>query len=364
MDMKTIKCLILSALIVFLSSGCNDDGFDDYQDIICENYSVAPSNPLADIQFFGYQIQDISDEDRLQELIDSKYDLLVVEPTRTDVTGNADFDTKSAVAALKASKNHEGTSGKMVIAYIDIGEVEDWRWYWRWSQVEWQAGENRPDDWPDYIVKPDPDGWTGNYPVAYWDEAWKDIVIYGENTTNPYGEYNSIIDEVLIDGFDGIYLDWVEGFEDVDVAALAQQQGLDAADEMVKFIEEMREYGKSRDPGFIIIQQNAAELISHVPDVVNYIDGISQEAIWYDGFGGFDDWDDKEGYDELNDVDLSNYYLEHLEKYMAEGLPVWCVEYDLKEEDWAYELAAEFCMVPYCTRRSLARLTTTHPPGY
>jgi hydrogenase maturation factor HypF (carbamoyltransferase family) len=68
--------------------------------------------------------------------------------------------------------------------------------------------------------------------------------------------------------------------------------------------------------------------------------------------------------DVLNDVDLTNYYLENLEKYMALGIPVWCVEYALDNASEAYSLAEEYCMIPYCTRRSLAEITTTDPPGY
>jgi len=38
-----------------------------------------------------------------------------------------------------------------------------------------------------------------------------------------------VIDEVLRDGFDGIYLDWVEGFENAHVIAAAQAAGKDPA---------------------------------------------------------------------------------------------------------------------------------------
>ncbi len=362
--LKKVYFFYIATLLLISCEDKNETEQPDYYKYTCDVYSIKNTNKLKDVNFFAYQIQDISDEDRLNELIESRYDLVVIEPTRTDVTGDADFDTKGAVRKLKASKGHDGISSKKVIAYIDIGEVEDWRWYWSWSKVAWQAGTTKPSDWPEFIVKPDPDGWTGNYPVAFWNENWKDIVIYGENTVNPYGEYKSILDEVIRDEFDGVYLDWVEGYEDSDVAKLANSEGLNASEEMMLFIKEIQAYGLSRNPGFIVIQQNAAELIKHQPDIIKYIDGIAQEAIWFDGFGGFDDWDDSGGYDVLNDVDLSNYYLKHLEKYQRAGLPVWCVEYALNNSDKAYSFAKEYCFTPYCTRRSLAKMTTTHPPGY
>lgn len=52
-------------------------------------------------------------------------------------------------------------------------------WYWTWTK-DWPQSQPLPADWPDYILTSDPDGWEGNYPVAYWDERWKDIVIYGQ----------------------------------------------------------------------------------------------------------------------------------------------------------------------------------------
>jgi len=362
-----LKNICVLATVTILLISCEDENESnqtDYYTYNCEEYAVENTNKLKDVRFFAYQIQDISDEDRLDELVESKYDLVVIEPTRTDVTGDAGFNTREAVRKLKASKGHDGITPKKVIAYIDIGEVEDWRWYWSWSKGEWEAGARRPSDWPEFIVKPDPDGWTGNYPVTYWDETWKDIVIYGQNTVNPYGDYRSILDEVIIDEFDGVYLDWVEGYADPDVAALANTAGLNASREMMLFIKEIQAYGLGRNPRFIVIQQNAAELIDHQPEIVNYINGIAQEGVWLDGFGGFDDWEDPEGYDVLNEVDLTNYYLTHLEKYQKAGLPVWCVEYALNKVDEAYSFAEEYCFVPYCTRRSLAKITTTHPPGY
>ena len=60
------------------------------------------------------------------------------------------------------------------------------------------------------------------------------------------------MDEVILDGFDGIYLDWVEAFIHPPVVMLAQEQGLNPADEMVVFIEEMRAYAAARVPNFVI----------------------------------------------------------------------------------------------------------------
>ena len=200
--------------------------------------------------------------------------------------------------------------------------------------------------------------------MAYWDPLWKDLVIYGQNqNSEPYGDYNSIIDEVIRDGFDGVYLDWVEGFENVDVADAAQKAGKDPAVEMIAFIEEMRTYAAARAPGFIIIQQNAAALIDGHPELIGVIDAIAQEAIWYDG-DATDDWNDPNGYDSLNDAYLVKYYTGYLDQYLTAGVPVFACEYAKDYASTAYANALGKGYVPYATRRSLSRLTTTPPPGY
>jgi cysteinyl-tRNA synthetase len=319
---------------------------------------------LSQIKYWAYQIQDISVDGAVDNLANSHYDMLVIEPTRTDwSSSDRDFDTKGMVERLKNTKASDGIHRKLIIAYIDIGEAEDWRWYWTWSK-DWPQGQPLPADWPSYIVTHDPDGWEGNYPVAYWDGNWKDIVIYGQNQdSRPYGDYNSVIDEVIKDGFDGIYLDWVEGFENSDVMTEAQNQGKNPAVEMIHFIQEMRSYAEQRVSNFIIIQQNAAALIEGHTELLSKIDAISQEAIWYDG-DAYDDWNATDGYDIPNDSSLVNYYTGYLDQYLAGGIPVFNVEYALNYADDAYNKSYTKGYIPYCTRRSLSALTTTPPQGY
>jgi cysteinyl-tRNA synthetase len=320
--------------------------------------------PLSQINFWAYQIQKIADPGAVDALANSSYDMLILEPTRTDWSSDDKlFDTKGMVERLKNTLASDGIHRKLVIAYIDIGEAEDWRWYWTWSK-SWPPGQPRPGDWPDYIIAHDPDGWDGNYPVAYWDDRWKDIVIYGKNqNSDPYGDYNSVIDETIKDGFDGIYLDWVEAYENDSVAQEAQNQGKDPAVEMINFIQEMRDYAVLRVPNFIIIQQNAVSLIDGHPELLSKIDAISQEAIWYDG-DATDDWDDPNGYDSKNSQSLIDYYLGYLDQFQAAGIVVFNCEYALNYSDDAYTKSSTKGYVPYCSRRSLSKLTTTPPPGY
>jgi cysteinyl-tRNA synthetase len=327
---------------------------------------VADKLTLNDVRFWGYQIQSIDNPGAVDQLANSRYDLLVLEPTRTD-TESPGFDTRAMVDRLQATPASDGVHRKLVVAYVDIGQAEDWRWYWTWTtesaDTQVSADTPLPTDWPDYIVARDPDGWTGNYPVVYWDAAWKDIIIYGQNQAPTADrDYTSAVDEVIRDGFDGIYLDWVEGFENDAVIAAAAADGRDAATEMVNLIGDLRAYARQRDADFVIIQQNASALIDDHPALLDVIDAIAQEGIWFDGSAS-DDWDELTGY-YLTDQTLVNEYLGFLDQYRAAGRPVLDCEYALQDNAAeAYSRSAARGYVPYVTRRSLSQLTDTPPPG-
>lgn len=324
---------------------------------------AAPPLPLNEVRFWAYQIQGLSLPGAVEALAASNYDMLVVEPTRTD-REERDFDTAGMVARLQATKASDGKHRKLVLAYIDIGQAEDWRWYWTWSYNR-EAARAFPKDWPSFITAVDPDGWDGNYVVNYWAPGWKAIVWKGvENTSGQ--DFTSILDEVLRDGFDGVYLDWVEAFENPGVIAAASAQGKDPKAEMVQLIKEIRQFGRRQNPNFLVVQQNAAALLEERPELCGVVDGVAQEEVWFGGVAT-DDWSDPAGYDARIDRDLTQEYLSYLDAFKrcdAGGdFPVLNVEYALKYAAQAYELSAKFNFVPYVTRRSLGRISTTAPPG-
>lgn len=99
--------------------------------------------------------------------------------------------TSAEIDALRMKSN----GGKrLLIAYISIGEAEDYRYYWKssWKQnpPAWMAAENPH--------------WEGNYKVKYWNSEWQQII---------YGNENSYLKQILNAGFDGAYLDIIDAFE-------------------------------------------------------------------------------------------------------------------------------------------------------
>jgi cysteinyl-tRNA synthetase, unknown class len=91
-----------------------------------------------------------------------------------------------------------GKEGRKVLAYLSIGEAEDYRWYWR---RKWDAdGDGQPDkNAPHFLCDENPD-WRGNYRVRYWNAVWQRIIL-------------SWLGEIISQGFDGVYLDTVDSFE-------------------------------------------------------------------------------------------------------------------------------------------------------
>ncbi len=87
-------------------------------------------------------------------------------------------------------------SGKnrLVLAYLSIGEAEDYRYYWR---PEWKKNI------PVFLERENPE-WKGNYKVKYWTKEWQEIICGLEDGS---GFENSYLKKIMNAGFDGVYLD-------------------------------------------------------------------------------------------------------------------------------------------------------------
>jgi cysteinyl-tRNA synthetase len=315
---------------------------------------------ISEVKSWAVQLQDVDVSDSAAVLAASPYDLIVIEPTRTVKGEGESFDTESLVSHIKASFAHDRLHRKLVIAYVNIGQAEDYRWYWTWPE-EWDCKSPLPSSWPKYIVSCDPDGWMGNYPVAYWDEGWKNIIIYGFLlSSNPRQEIMSSIVEVLDDGFDGVYMDWVAGFEDGSISSAARKAGIDPAKEMARFLQEIRTYTQRRNPSFLLIQQNGAALAEEYPVSMQAIDAIAQECTWFCG-EAVDFWGDPQGYDISTAQEDTHETITLLERYQSAGLPVFSIDYALAYAQDAYEKATKQGYIPYVSQTSLSRLTTTPP---
>ena len=342
--LATAAVLVLG---VALASGCGS------------KKAEGPGFALTEVKSWACQRQDLEAQGAVDALVASRYDLLVVDPTRTDSSQPAtrEFDTAAMVAKLKDSKARDGVHRKLVLACINIGEAEAWRWYWTWTK-ERASGAKRPADWPSFLLEPNAEDTGDDHPVAFWDPAWKAIVIQGGGTSG--GNYASLLDEALRDGFDGVYLDWVEAYADERVANAAKKAGLDPAAEMVRFLGEIRAFARARNPRFLIVQANGSDLLVDHPDATQQVDAVAQEAIWYSGDTGAE-WFEPTGYDQSVDASESDDLLANLKLYQKAGKPVFDLEYAVENAPIAYRLSKSKGLVPYCSRAALNQLSETPP---
>ncbi len=121
----------------------------------------------------------------------TNYDVFIIDLFFDDNDLGQVAYTKVEIDSLKTKP---GGGSRLVIAYMSIGEAEDYRYYWNsaWvnSPPSWLEGEN-----PD---------WPGNYKVQYWNPVLQAIF---------YGNDSSYLKKILDAGFDGVYLDIIDAFE-------------------------------------------------------------------------------------------------------------------------------------------------------
>lgn len=346
--LKTLLYNLVLCVLFVVCSGCGsvtDDSTEDTGDA-ADRVSL-----LQNTETWMYQIQELEEDGAVEALAESEYDMLVVEPTYTN-QGSEDFDVEGMVDQLH--KKPDG-SYRLVIAYIDIGEAEDYRTYW---EDNWVAPTETQRGSPDFLITIDPDGWSGNYPVAYWDSQWQDLWL-GDS---------GMVAELANQGFDGVYLDWVEAYDNEQVGEAAEEEDINTADAMVNFISEISSAGKDITSDFLVIAQNAPYLIDTTNE--NYstvIDALAVEDTWYRGEGDAE-WDDQNAGDIANDDDdefSTESRLEQYNKYLSQGLPVFSVDYCISEgnAEQVYQDASEAGLIPLVTRVSLSRLTETPPPS-
>lgn len=303
---------------------------------------------LKAVRTFMYQIDGLDQPKAIERLANSSYDLLVVEPTAT-TRDNATFDMKGMVAKL-----HAGKPGRIVLAYVDAGQAERFRGYWA---KDWQPPTKDHKGQPDFILTSDPDGWHDDFPVAYWDKRWQEIMASGPR---------SEVRQVMQAGFDGLYLDWIDGYSDEAIAAEAKRQKINPASAMVDFIGTIRKAAREVNPHAIIIAQNAAYLIDEDARYTDVIDGIGFEDTWFGGKANTP-WGKPKGGDIPNrDKDESSTArrVRQYQKYLKANKPVFTIDYCLKPGNAkrVYEASRAAGFVPLVTQVSLSRMTETPAP--
>ena len=273
-----------------------------------------------------------SDNARIDALTASSYDAILIDEIGT--SSSAFASTQSTIVARLHASAGTTFSHKAVYGYVDIGEAESFRAYW---QPGWQPGS------PSFILSgTDPNGFSGDYPVNFGSPAWQAIV---------YGSQASLIDRAIADGFDGVYLDWVTGYNFAPVRSLDPNP----QSTMTTFVAAISAYAKARRPGFAIIAQNAPELAAD-PRYARAVDAVLQEDLFYANSA-------TQAGDIPQTPAVTTKLLSEFVAFQAAGKPVFSIDYATTSNNAAdaYRRAKAAGVIEYVGERALSVLSALRP---
>ena len=245
--------------------------------------------PLASVKSWHYQLDKVD----VDTLAQRDADMLVTDYARE---GGKIPLSRGEVARLKTKPDG---SRRVVISYLSIGEAEEFRYYWNplWKteKPSWLERENC--------------AWPKAWMVRYWDPGWRETMV-----TGPTSYLKRIIDA----GFDGVYLDRVDMWEHTG----ALNPNAKAA--MIDFVSVLAAEARRLRPGFIVIAQNAEDLLEE-RRYRRSIDAVAKEELFYS----------RASTGERNAADDIATSLGHLSRLRWQWKPVFPVEYLLSESDIA-----------------------------
>ena len=158
-----------------------------------------------------------------------------------------------------------GKAGRKVVAYLSIGEAEDYRSYW---QSDWVSNGKRTAAAPAWLGIENPE-WKGNYQVKYWNAEWQKLML-------------PAIDDAMARGFDGVYLDIVDGFQTYEQGAdgyLNDRINPDTKQtyrrDMVDWVKAIAARARAKNPTALVIPQNGSQLVADK----DFVDAISAQGI-------------------------------------------------------------------------------------
>jgi len=256
-----MKCNMLVFICIFLFSvvGCTQQVY---------LARVPKKNPpkvetWKDVDDFLYQLQYFD----LTRTGQGKHDLIIMDYS-VDGSPYRQFSFRQ-IQDLKNSPGGE----KLVLAYMSIGEAEDYRWYWNGNWDKNKDGTPDPDA-PQWLGPSNPD-WPGNYKVKYWNKNWQKII---------FGSKTSYLDMIIDAGFDGIYLDIIDAYYYWGPWGSSGLKRKTSDRDMVEFIKSMARYARDvrGKTHFGIFPQNGEFLLKY-PDYLEVINGIGKESTWYAG---------------------------------------------------------------------------------
>ncbi|MEN6515868.1 MAG: endo alpha-1,4 polygalactosaminidase [Fervidobacterium sp.] len=177
----------------------------------------------------------------LDEIMNSNASLFIIDYS-SDGTDKKAF-TKTQIDNLR-------NSGKTILAYLNVGAAENWRYYWK----KLDKG----------IILSPLQGWQGEYYVKYWYDSWISIV----------KEY---LGKIVNAGFDGVMFDWVNIYmsQTLQIDTKKSQRDLKyaMADTLRKVV--------STYPNLKYAFVNGDDLLVEFPDLIKYVRYVVVESVFF-----------------------------------------------------------------------------------
>lgn len=209
-------------------------------------------------------------------------------------------------------------NGITALAYLSIGEAENYRYYWRRDWVRQKDSNAFTPSAPAWLGRTNPD-WRGNYKVRYWDPAWRDEVLA------PY------LRRIVRQGFRGVYLDIIDGFDywadpanygpNGEVFREGDPRGdeAEAARRMIELVAWISDYGRKHSRfgrRFQVFPQNGESILQHDSNgrYLRAITGIGVEDLFFDEL-------------KRQPSRETRFRLRFLRRIARAGKPVLCVDY-------------------------------------
>lgn len=260
-------------------------------------------------------------------LQNSERDLIIIDPFFTNDLrwSRADIDTIRS-----------GSANRKVIAYLSIGEAEDYRAYWL---REWSDEKRRPA----FIEEENPD-WKGNFKVKYWAKEWHDIVL-------------KELGKIAEAGFDGVFLDIIDGFEyfenDPDLGyidyRINPETGNSYRADMISLVELINRQLNSGGGGYLIVPQNGVQLLES-PLYQQQISLLALESLFTDD-------------NSAQPLEYTRNIMNFVASVQYYNKSVLLTEYATKKKYLKYsrESAAKDKIILLQTNRDLSKLGTCYP---
>ncbi len=274
---------------------------------------------------WGYQLKDLT----LDVAIASPYDLLVVDATAGIATGRGFLP-----AEVERLKRKPDGQRRIVVSYVSVGEAEDYR-------PDYFSPEYMTEDAPDWLGKENPQ-WKGNRIIRFCHQGWQQTILGDDNGRSFYNSIDpSPLYRLIELGFDGIYLDRVDVYSEVT------KECPDSRRKMVDFIARLGAHARKGDPGFIVILQNAEELVRDAR-MLSTIDAIAKEDLFYGA-------DHSQNPNSSAAIEES---LGHLKFAKAANRPVFVVDYleQVAKKADAKKRIEQQGFIPYIGPRDLGKL--------